>query len=199
MKKQIKLMAAFAVMALLFASCGKEDGYKAFVGTWGVEKIEYYNIDYAGQPIPATIETYTYDPERISDGIQMVFRDDKTGEMRDNNIDSVGVNWNNETGDFEYYVFNPDTTIVSTFTCSYDKDESALYMNMKYTYPYTYSKIFMIKISSLTDNSFSYENEYHENYVEHAYLKRLSNTPSKAAQPSKAVRPHKAGSLLGGR
>jgi hypothetical protein len=196
--KQVKLIAAIAVMTLTFVSCNKVS-YKSFVGTWGVEKIEYYNIDYAGNPIPATIETYTYDPNDIKNGIQLVFKDDKTGEMRDNTIDTVGVNWNDETQDFESYVYNPDTTIVSTFTCSFDKDESVLSMTVKYTYPYVYTRTFMMKVSDLTDNSFSYENEYRNDYVEHAYLKRISDDTSKSANRSKPVRPRKLGSFLSNR
>ena len=54
--KKLTLFATIAVAAILFASCNKID-YKSFVGTWGVEKIEYYNIDYAGNPIAASMET----------------------------------------------------------------------------------------------------------------------------------------------
>ena len=196
--KQIKLIAAIAVMMLTFVSCNKVS-YKSFVGTWGVEKIEYYNIDYAGNPIPATIETYTYDPNDIKNGIQLVFKDDKTGEMRDNTIDTVGVNWNDETQDYESYVYKPDTTIVSTVTCSFDKDESVLSMTVRHTYPYIYTRTFMMKVSNLTDNSFSYENEYWNDYVEHAYLKRISNDTSKSANRSKPARPRKLGSFLSNR
>lgn len=190
--KKIGIITLCAVCAFLFASCNKD--YKAFVGTWGVEKIEYYNIDYAGNPIPATIETFTYDPEDIDDGIQLVFREDKTGEMRDNNVDTVWYDWNPETQVYDSYIVNPDTTLVTEFSYSYDKSESILYMNMEYT------RTFMMKISDLTDNSFSYENEYSTNYVEHAYLKRLSDTPSKSASRNKtAMRPRKIGSFLSGK
>ena len=195
--KKLGIITLCAMCAILFASCNKD--YKAFVGYWGVEKIEYYNIDYAGNPIPATIETFVYDPEDIDNGIQLVFREDKSGEMRDNNIDTIWYDWDPETGTYESYIVNPDTTLVYTFTYSYDKGESSLYMNMKYTYPYEYSRTFMMKVSNLTDNSFSYENEYSTNYVEHAYLKRLSDTPSKSASKNKPTRLHKPGSLLSNR
>lgn len=198
--KQIKLLAACAVFTMLLASCNKDkDAYKSFVGTWGVEKIEYYNIDYAGNPISGSIETYNYDPNNLDDGIQLIFRDDKTGEMRDNNIDTVW-HWNYETHSYDStYTVNPDTTIVSTFTYSYDSKASSLYMNIKYTYPYTYARTYMMKVNNLTSNSFCYENEYNTDYVERAYLKRLSSTPSKAASRNKTVRPYKPGSLLGDR
>ena len=77
-----------AMVAMLFASCSKTD-FKSFIGTWGVEKIEYYNIDYAGNPIAASLETFTFDPNDTNNGIQLVFRTDKTGEMRDSAIDSI--------------------------------------------------------------------------------------------------------------
>ena len=194
--KKIGIFTLCAVCAFLFASCGKD--YHSFVGTWGVEKIEYYNVDYAGNPIPATIETHTYDPEDIGHGIQLVFNENKTGEMRDNDIDTVWV-YNEETGEYDSYIYNPDTTLVYNFTYSYDKGESMLYMNMNYTYPYEYTRVFMMKVSDLTDNSFSYENEYWSDYVEHAYLKRLSNTPSKSSSRNKSPRLHKPGSLLSDR
>ena len=197
--KKLTLFATVAIMAVLFASCNKKDDYKSFVGTWGVEKIEYYNIDYAGNPIAASLESYLYDPEDINNGIQLVFREDKTGEMRDNNIDTVGVNYDPYTGEFESYIYNPDTTIVATFTYSYDKSESTLYLNIKYTYPYEYSDIFEMKIEDLGDNSFIYENEYKIHYVERAYLKRLSGSPTKAAGQKAMPHPRKLGSFLGGR
>lgn len=198
--KQIKLLVACAVFTMLLTSCNKDkDAYKSFVGTWGVEKIEYYNVDYAGNPIAASIEAYSYDPDDINNGIQLVFRNDKTGEMRDNDVDTIW-NWNSETHSFDStYIVNPDTTIVASFTYSYDSRESALYMNIKYTYPYPYTRIYMMKVYNLTSESFCYENEYNTDYVERAYLKRLSSTPSKAASPNKTVRPYKPGSLLGDR
>ncbi len=90
--KKIALSVICVVAALFLSSCGKED-YQKFVGTWGVEKIVYesYNTDFAGEPIEGTVETETYkfDPNIETDGIQMVFRADKTGELRDNAIDTL--------------------------------------------------------------------------------------------------------------
>ena len=193
--KQIKLMAAIAVMALTFASCSNND-YKSFVGTWGVEKIEYYNTDYAGQPIAATIETFSFDPDDINDGIQLIFREDKSGEMRDNNVDTIWCDFNEETGVYGSYIVNPDTTVMYPFTCSFDESEHIMYMNVVYA---TDLKTFKMQIENLTTNSFIYENEYHKNYVEKAYMKRLSKTPSKSASKSSVKRPHKLESFLGGR
>ena len=190
--KQIKLMAAIAVMALTLASCSNND-YKSFVGTWGVEKIEYYNTDYAGHPIAATIETFSFDPNNIDDGIQLVFREDKSGEMRDNNVDTIWTNWNTETHVYDSYIVNPDTTLVTTFTYSYDKGDRILYMNM------SYARTFSMRIINLENNTFTYENEYDKDYVERAYMRRLSNTPSKSAAKSSVKRPHKEGSFMSGR
>ena len=185
-------------MALTFASCGKSS-YKSFIGTWGVEKIEYYNIDYAGNPIAASFESYTYNPDDPNNSIQLIFRKDQTGEMRDSAVDTVWTDWNSETGTYDSYIVNPDTTLVTTFTYSYDRSESALYMNMKYSYPYEYSRTFMMKISDLSKDSFIYENEYAIDYVEKAYLKRISNSTSKTSSRQTPKHPHKPGSFLGGR
>ena len=195
--KKLSVIILCAICAAFFASCTRTD-YNTFVGTWGVEKIQYYNIDYAGNPITATIHEYTYDPEDADNGIRLVFREDQTGEMRDSDIDTVWL-YNDEIEEYDSYIVNPDTTIITTFTFSYDKRESALYVKMKYTYPYTYYKTFMMKVSDLTDNSFTYENEYDVNYVERAFLKRVSGATSKASKDQKQMRPHKEGSLLNGR
>lgn len=190
--KKFGFLTLCAVCAFLFASCGKD--YTSFVGTWGVEKIEYFNTDYAGNPIPATIVSYTYDPNDIGNGIQLVFKSDKTGEMRDNDVDTVWYNWNSETEVYDSYVVNPDTTLVTQFSYSYDDSESTLYMNMAYTHT------FRMKVSDLTSNSFTYMNEYSTNYVERAYLKRLSNDTSKSTNRNKpAARPRKIGSFLSGK
>jgi hypothetical protein len=190
--KKFGFLTLCAVCAFLLASCGKD--YTSFVGTWGVEKIEYFNTDYAGNPIPATIVSYTYDPNDIGNGIQLVFKSDKTGEMRDNDVDTVWYNWNSETEVYDSYVVNPDTTLVTQFSYSYDDSESTLYMNMAYTHT------FRMKVSDLTSNSFTYMNEYSTNYVERAYLKRLSNDTSKSTNRNKpAARPRKIGSFLSGK
>jgi hypothetical protein len=191
--KKLSLITLCAFCAILFASCNKD--YKYFVGTWGVEKIDYYNIDYAGNPIAATVETYVYSPEDTNNGIQLIFRNDQTGEMRDSAVDTVWI-WSDETESYDSYIFNPDTVLVTPFTFSYDKKVSALYCEMKYTYPYTYTRTFRMKIYNQTDSSFDYENLYETYTAEHAYLKRLSNSTSKEAARSKMVRPHKHGSML---
>ena len=198
--KKLSLFAFCVAFTMMFASCGKDE-YKSFVGTWGVERIDYYNIDYAGNPI--TDENGNYiDGEIInfpvgdpSNGIDLVFRDNKTGEMRDRSQDTIWTDWNQETHQYETIIVCPDTTLVTRFSYSYDADESVLYMNMDYTHT------FMMQISNLTANTFNYTNEYESNYVEKAYLKRLSNEANAKAESSKknSWRPRREGSFLSGR
>lgn len=194
--KKLTLFATLAIAALMFTSCNKTN-YKSFVGTWGVEKIEYYNIDYAGNPIAGSMETYIYDPNDTGNGIHLVFREDKTGEMRDSAIDSVWL-YNEETQEYDTCIYRPDTVLVYTFTYTYDASESSLIMKTRYTYPYEYMRTFMMKVSDMTDNSFIYENEYDVNYVERAYLKRVNNVTSKATRQT-PKHPNKRGAFLGGR
>ena len=194
--KKLTLFATLAIAALMFTSCNKTN-YKSFVGTWGVEKIEYYNIDFAGNPIAGSMETYIYDPNDTGNGIHLVFREDKTGEMRDSAIDSVWL-YNEETQEYDTCIYRPDTVLVYTFTYTYDASESSLIMKTRYTYPYEYMRTFMMKVSDITDNSFIYENEYDVNYVERAYLKRVNNATSKATRQT-PKHPNKRGAFLGGK
>ena len=194
--KKLTLFATLAIAALMFTSCNKTN-YKTFVGTWGVEKIEYYNIDFAGNPIAGSMETHIYDPNDTCNGIHLVFRENKTGEMRDSAIDTVWL-YNEETQEYDSYIYRPDTVMVYTFTYTYDASESSLIMKTRYTYPYEYMRTFMMKVSDITDNSFIYENEYDVNYVERAYLKRVNNATSKATRQT-PKHPNKRGAFLGGR
>lgn len=194
--KKLTLFATLAIAALMFTSCNKTD-YKSFVGTWGVEKIEYYNIDFAGNPIAGSMETLIYDPNDTCNGIHLVFKEDKTGEMRDSAIDTVWL-YNEETEEYDSCIYRPDTVMVYTFTYTYDASESSLIMKTRYTYPYEYMRTFMMKVSDITDNSFIYENEYDVNFVERAYLKRVNNATSKATRQT-PNHPNKPGSFLGGR
>ena len=182
-----------AIAALLFTSCNKVD-YKSFVGTWGVEKIEYYNTDYAGNPIPASLNTNIFDPNDMDNGIHLTFRENKTGELRDSALDTIGIDWNEETQTYEHYIINPDTVVITKFTYSYDKDDEILYMNMDYD---TVLHTFRLQIHDFSDESFIYENEYDVDYIEKAYLKRVSKTPSKSAKRQVVTHPHKPGSMLG--
>lgn len=196
--KKLTLFATLALAALLFASCNKTD-YKSFVGTWGVERLEYYNIDYYGNPIAASMTYTEFDLNDPDNGIRLVFKEDKTGEMLDSAVDTVWTDWNSETQQYESFIYNPDTTLVTTFTFTYDKSESALYMNMRYTYPYEYIRTFMMKVSDMDSDSFVYENEYDVDYLEKAYLKRISDKATKSGGRQAVKRPHRPGALMGGR
>ena len=66
--KKLTFLTMMVLAALMITSCSKSD-YKSFIGTWGVEKIEYYNIDYAGNPIAASLETFTFNPNDTNNGI----------------------------------------------------------------------------------------------------------------------------------
>lgn len=190
--KKLALLATVVMMALMFTSCNKTD-YKSFIGTWGVEKIEYYNIDYAGNPIAASVSTYTYDPNDIENGIQLIFREDKSGEMRDNDVDTIWLE-NEETHEYDHYIYNPDTTLVYPFTFSYDKSDRILYMNMDYG---TTLRTFKMNIYDFSNDSFVYENEYLMDYVEKAFMKRISDTPTKSGSRQASKHPHMPGSFLG--
>ena len=194
--KKLTLFATVAIAALMFTSCNKTN-YKTFVGTWGVEKIEYYNIDFAGNPIAGSMETHIYDPNDTCNGIHLVFRENKTGEMRDSAIDTVWL-YNEETQEYDTCIYRPDTVLVYTFTYTYDASESSLIMKTRYTYPYEYMRTFMMKVSDMTDNSFIYENEYDVNFVERAYLKRVSKAMPKSTRQT-PKHPNKRGAFLGGK
>ncbi len=140
--------------------------YQSFVGTWGVEKLEYYQTDNAGNPIAYTMEILNYDPDDIDDGIQMVFKEDKTGEIRKHIHDTLYVG--------DQIIVAPETTIVSQFTYSYDTNQVLLIMNLEE------GPTFMLKTVEFTLNSFVYECEYNSNHYEKAYLRRLSNVPDKS-------------------
>jgi len=146
------------------------------VGTWGVEKIDYYDIDNAGNPIASTLQSHEYDPNDIDNGIQMVFREDNTGEL----YDKTSV----------------DSTKVNPFAYTYVND--TLFLEIDYgTDTSTYSCIIVEK----TNDSFIYENEYFLNHVEKAYLKRLSHEPivlSDGFTVSVSANPANGGTVIGG-
>lgn len=183
--KGIKLVLVLAMITLGLASCSKD--YTMFIGTWGVEDIEYYNTDYWGNPIENTIKKYHFTPGDPKDGIDLVFRADRSGEMRDRSRDTIYLTDST-------YIYCPDTTLVTKFTYSYHKDDATLYMNMEVLHPFTYQ----MKIPEISSNNFVYVNEYDNNYVEKAWLKRIgdakANTPTRGSKP--VYRPRMKGSLL---
>ena len=163
-----------------------------FWGSWGVEKIEYYNIDYAGNPIEASMETFEMIPGDPQSGIDLIFRQNKTGEMRDRSQDTIWTDWNPQTQQYETMIICPDTTLVNTFTYHVDGEDSTLYLNMDYAHT------FKMGIQEITDSTFIYTNEYSVDFIERAYLVRLSDT-KKAASKQNAKRPNKTGAFLGER
>ena len=193
--KKLTLMTMVAFAALLFTSCGKAD-YSQLVGTWGAEKLEYYNIDYAGNPISGSMKTFEYDYDDPDNSIRMIFNDDKSGEIRDSAVDSIYL-YNEETHSYDIPIYCPDTVLVTKFTCSYDKNEQSLYMTLENN-----PRPYRVVITELTKNTFVCENEYGTDYVERFYMKRVSKTSTKSAdRSSKAVRhPHKMpGTVFGNR
>ena len=144
-----------------------------FVGVWGVEQLDYYNTDYMGEPIPETLVTYYYVPGDPNDGIDMIFREDQTGEIIDRTSDSLSVR---------------------TFAYSFYENDSVLNIVVQTPSYHAY----LLNISEMTDDSFVYINEYADNYIEKAYLKRLSNVPEKSKSTNTVVsdKPSKKGSLF---
>lgn len=215
--KRILLFSAALVMFLGWTSCGNKDDYKAFVGTWGADRIDYYNIDYAGNPINNTITTYYFTPGDPNNGVDLVFRDDRTGEMRDRSRDSLGVLvYVGKTVVDTTYILCPDTTVVTTFTYSYHKDDGLLYMNMDAVRCYfkrtindddTYTDQLEIvpdsytskmQIELISDECFIYTYEYRPHYVEKARLIRLNDEVPTAKSSSKPTPvPFMPGSLFG--
>ena len=130
-------------------------------------------------------------------GIDLVFREDKTGEMLDRSRDTIELDWNEETETYETIIICPDTTLVTKFTYSVDKSASILYMNLTDPIVRTYK----MNIVDMDKNSFIYENEYGTNYVEKAYMKRISDATSKSTSRNsrQSSHPRKEGSFLSGR
>ena len=192
--KKVTLFTLCAIAAVVFTSCGKIDK-KGFIGTWGVEKIEYYNVDYAGNPIAASMSTFNMVPGDQQSDIDLIFREDMTGEMRDRSQDTLKFDFDEETGTYETIIICPDTTLVTKFTYSVDERASILYMNLQNPV-----KTYKMNILNMDKNSFIYENEYWMDYMEKAYMKRISNTPSKSgSRNSQPSRPRREGSFLSGR
>lgn len=193
--KKITVFALCAIAAMMFTSCAKLDE-KSFVGTWGVEKIEYYNVDYAGNPISGSMSTFVMVPGDQQSGIDLIFREDMTGEMRDRSQDTIKLDYDEETDTYKTIIVCPDTTLVTKFTYSIDGRASVLYMNLTYPVVRTYK----MNILNMGKDSFVYENEYWKDYVEKAYMKRLSNSASKSAsRNSQPSRPRREGSLFSDR
>lgn len=144
-----------------------------FVGVWGVEQLDYYNTDYNGEPIPATLETYYFVPGDLDGGIDMIFREDQTGELIDRSLDSLSV---------------------KTFAYLFNESDSSLNLIVQTPSYHAY----LLNILEITEDSFVYINEYADNYIEKAYLKRLSYDPEKSKSTNTIIsdKPSKKGPLF---
>ena len=193
MKKVTFIVCALAMIFGL-ASCQPDSKhtYADFVGLWGVERIEYFNIDYAGDPIPSTVEVQDFTLGDPDDGIDILFTDKKSGEMRRRDIDTFYVKVSTNPVVYDT-IINPDTTVVISFKYTFDEEESLLVMKMEDD-----MSTFMMIISDFTNDSFVYFNEYKPNAVEKAYLRRLSSSEERskrsAGKPTYRIR--KPGSFL---
>lgn len=191
MKKLSLMLALVAISMMTLVSCSSHDDYEQFIGTWGLEKLSYYYIDFAGNPITNTMENYYYTPGDMKDGIDLVFRADKSGEMIDRSRDTVYI----QIAEDEYEtIVCPDTVLVQKFTYSYDKDAQLLYLNMDYV------RTFSMKIVNFSDVYFTYTNQYLKDIVERATMKRISDKPQKDEGVRKTrkneIAPRKPGSLM---
>ncbi len=183
MKNNVTIIA-FLALLLGMMSCGKDEN-SMLVGTWGVERIEYYYIDYYGQPISSTLKVYEYTPGDTENGIEMVFYENKRGEWRDHDIDTflVQVSINPVTYDT---IVNPDTTLVIPFKYSFDKDLNSL------TIKTADAETYMLDVEALTQGTFVYINQFKTDYVERSVLKRIdgkSKVQSSGKASPKAPRP----------
>lgn len=188
--KKITLIASLIAVAFSLASC-KSEPIEKFVGTWGVEKLEYYTVDYAGDPIPNTVEILEFPLADPHDGMDLIFKDGKTGEMRRRDIDTFYVQISVDPEEYDT-IINPDTTVTIPFRYSYDDEVSTLYMTMLDD-----MHTFRMLIGNFTNDSFTYINEYDLYLVEKAYLKRISKATRSEKSVSKSTyRTRKPGSLM---
>lgn len=170
--KRINLLLALAVIALGFTSCrDSSTDYMMFVGTWGLDHLQYYNVDYAGNPITGTETDYDFTPGDPDGGIDLVFRNDKTGEMRDRSRDIIYIK-DSSTGEVIDSIICPDTTLVTCFTYNYHKGEP-LYMNMESAI------IFKMQIEELGSDNFTYINQYNSQIAEKAWMVRINDDANK--------------------
>lgn len=187
--KRIAILLLAVTTMLSVVSCNKSEK-TLLLGRWGVERVEYYYVDYYGQPIASTIEGEDFIPGDPDNGIELVFKDSKKGEWRDHDVDSFFIKISTDPVVYDTIV-NPDTTVITTFTYSYDKDIPAIFVKT------SNQETYMLEIEQLDETTFSYTNEYGPDYVEHAIMKRLSDdskaTSSRGNRPS---HPRKPGSFF---
>lgn len=187
MRKSI-LILTIAALFLGMSACKKSTS-SLLLGTWGLERVEYYYIDFYGQPIENTVEAYNFVPGDINNGIDLVFKEGKRGEWRDRDVDTIFVKISEDPVAYDT-IINPDTTIVTPFSYSIDEEQSALYVKT------SNAETFMLNIEELNEDVFIYTNEYEVDYVERAILKRI-NSSNKTKSTEKPQRvPRKPGSFI---
>lgn len=165
MKKTLSFFLLIGTLAL--TSC-IDTGNSLLIGAWGVERIEYYTCDIAGNPIPSTMEAYEFSPG-ASDGITMTFRANNTGQLEDRST---------------------DFPVVTSFTYRYDAREQMVFMNKG-------SESFVLYVEELGANTFSYLNEYENHKIERTFLKRLDGVRNHTGRRVQRLPVH-PGSLLSG-
>ena len=164
MKKHLSLIALIAFV-IGMTSCGKTDE-SLLVGLWGLERLEYYTIDYYGEPIASTLKVNEFTPGDMENGIELEFFDNKRGEWRDHDVDTFIVLVSINPNVYETIV-NPDTTVVIPFKYSYDEEFNAL------TIKTSEAETFLMDVESLTETTFIYVNEFKLHSVERAVMKRI--------------------------
>ena len=182
-------MAAMVLTGMV--SCHSEkNAYMQFVGDWGVRYIAYYETDYAGNPVNDDLDLSYYTPGDKVDGIDLIFRSDKTGMMIDRSKDTLFIQQSSDPEDVDT-IPCIDTVIYRNFTFSYDQDAKLLYLNMEYV------KTFSMSISNFSDTAFTYYNQYNQFIMEQARLVRLTDSPTRNSVKGgkKTSSPWRPGSL----
>lgn len=177
-----------ATLFLGMAACSKSNS-SLILGTWGVEKVEYYYVDFYGNPIDETIEAYYYTPGDQNNGIDLVFYSGHHGEWRDRDVDTFLVPISVEPVLYDT-IINPDSTVVTQFTYTVDDDLSAIIVKTDDAVTY------MLDIEELNKSTFSYTNRYKQDYVEHAILKKIDNSKATRTERKQQQFSRKPGSFL---
>lgn len=174
--KRISFIIAAVTMLIGMASCGKSNE-TLLIGMWGLERLDYYNIDYWGNPIENSMETYEYTPGDFDNGIELVFKGNNRGEWRDHDIDSFFILVSTDPRVYDTIV-NPDTTVVTPFTYSYDNNTSAVFVHT------ANAETFMLNVRQLDETTFVYTNVYKENEEERATMKRINESSTRSSSPT---------------
>lgn len=114
-----------------------------FLGVWGLELLEYYKVDYAGNMVLES--SSLYDPFDVDHGVQMVFWENHTGQKLD----------------------KTNSLTVKAYTYNVDPVHSILKVNCDD------GQSFDLEIKEYSNASFTYENYYQQRQMERAVLKRL--------------------------